>query len=185
VDCERFKKKLLVKTNMFVELFLAMCFGLLLWYYVTQPGPNYPKMPPIRLPFFGHSLYVKGYKNMQEAIMDLMEKYGQNGVLALHMGPGRAVFVQNLAFIKEAFKKEELNYRYPNERVHDMISRLRGGYGRHGIISRYRHMKSIISHSFLRCSSTQEVAWRVISEPTEIVAHCFGYPKTPYPDRKG
>ncbi len=123
---------------MLVETVLLLVLLLLFWYWATSPPPGYPPMPPIRLPIVGHALYLRGYKNMQEAVMDLMIKYGKDGFLALHFGPLKNVFVADLAIIKEAFKREELNYRFQREEVHKIAAKMRGGYGKHGIINRYK-----------------------------------------------
>jgi hypothetical protein len=66
---------------MFIEVILFLFVGVLLWYYKTRLPDNYPATPPIRIPFIGHSLYLIGYKNTQEAFNDLCEKYGKDGMM--------------------------------------------------------------------------------------------------------
>lgn len=91
---------------MIVELLLVPILGLLLWLYISKPPPNYPASPPWPLPLIGHAYYLWGYKNTQEAVMNLMEKYGQDGMLALKLGPRKLIFSDNLAFVKDAFLSE-------------------------------------------------------------------------------
>ena len=68
---------------MLIEVILFIVAGLLAWYFVTRLPDNYPATPPIRIPFFGHGLYLLGYKNTQEAFNDLCEKYGKDGMMVI------------------------------------------------------------------------------------------------------
>lgn len=120
---------------MFLEVVLGTVLAYLAWYYLTSPPPRYPPMPPIRLPFIGHGFYIMGFKNMQEAVRNLSSKYAKDGIVVIHLGPIRWVFLSDLNLVKEAFKKEELNYRFRNDYIHTIVGRLRGDNGKHGIIN--------------------------------------------------
>ena len=72
---------------MWLQLVIFVLFLFILWYYLTRPPPNHPTMPPMRFPIIGHFPYLIGYKHLQEAANDLMEKYGQNGMLSIFLGP--------------------------------------------------------------------------------------------------
>ena len=72
---------------MWLQLVIFVLFLFILWYYLTRPPPNHPTMPPMRFPIIGHFPYLIGYKHLQEAANDLMEKYGQNGMLCIFLGP--------------------------------------------------------------------------------------------------
>ena len=72
---------------MWLQLVIFVLFLLILWHYLTRPPPNHPTMPPMRFPIIGHFPYLIGYKHLQEAANDLMEKYGQNGMLSIFLGP--------------------------------------------------------------------------------------------------
>ena len=100
---------------MIVEIILFFILAYLIWLWLTRLPPNYPPTPPIRLPFFGHLPYIWWYA--QDPIMyldQLSEKYGKDGVMALHMGNIKFVALTNFKVIKEAFKKEETNFRIPS-----------------------------------------------------------------------
>ena len=49
------------------------------------------------------------------------------------------MFVDNLNFLKDAFRKNELNYRYSHDHVYTLTGKMRGGIGngRAGIINGY------------------------------------------------
>ena len=77
----------LLKFRMWLPLVIFVLFLFILWHYWTRPPPNHPTMPPMRFPIIGHFPYLIGYKHLQEAANDLMEKYGQNGMLSIFLGP--------------------------------------------------------------------------------------------------
>ena len=72
---------------MWLQIVIFVLFFYILWHYLTKPPSNHPTMPPIRFPIIGHFPYLIGYKHLQEAAFDLMEKYGQNGMLSIFLGP--------------------------------------------------------------------------------------------------
>ncbi len=119
---------------MLIEVILFISAGVLLWYYKNQLPDDYPATPPIRIPFIGHGLYLIGYKNTQEAFNDLCEKYGKDGMMAIHIGPIKWVFLYELDLVKEAYKREEINYRSRTDFVRQLVAEQRGGTGTEGII---------------------------------------------------
>ena len=123
---------------MWLQVLIVTLFLILLWHYSTKPSANHPPMPPWRLPLLGHIFYLIGYKHLQYAVDDLIPKYGKNGMLTIFLGPHiKFLFVDNLEFLKEAFRKDELNYRYGRDAVYDdIVGKMRGGgSARAGIIN--------------------------------------------------
>ncbi len=66
---------------MLAEVFLLLWALVLIWYYVTRLPDTYPATPPIRIPILGHTLYMLGYKNSQEAFNELCKKYAKDGMM--------------------------------------------------------------------------------------------------------
>ena len=102
-----------------VLLHLALIY--LIWLRMTEPGPNYPAMPPFRLPALGHLPHFLFCKRKgTEAMEELYEKYSKNGLLALHIGWSTKVVVMgSLDKIKECNKMEETHYRLADQNVID------------------------------------------------------------------
>lgn len=105
------------KAGVMLQLILAY----LLWLKLTDPGPNYPAMPPFRLPALGHLPYFLFCKKRgTEAMEELYEKFSRNGLLALHFGWSTKVVVMGtLDKIKECNKMEETHYRMADQKVID------------------------------------------------------------------
>ncbi len=82
---------------MIVEAALFVVVFYLCWLYLTRPPPDYPPTPPIRLPIFGHIHYLMGYGSDPNVGFDkVFQKYGKDGVVAVHMGKLKMALIGTL-----------------------------------------------------------------------------------------
>ena len=113
---------------MIVEIILFVTFAYLLWLWKTRLPPNYPATPPIRLPILGHLPYYWLYCEDPVFFLDqLYERYGKDGAVAFHMGQRKVISLNDFDLVKEALKKEEINYRQPTPAILPLFKLLRGG----------------------------------------------------------
>ena len=103
----------LLNSKMWLQIVIFVLFLYILWHYLTKPPSNHPTMPPIRFPIIGHFPYLIGYKHLQEAAFDLMEKYGQNGMLSIFLGPR----------IKGGIEHYYFSFRKQNKDIYFLILR--------------------------------------------------------------
>jgi hypothetical protein len=79
---------------MIIEILLLLIVMLALWYLATMPSPDYPPMPPIRLPLIGHMLYLlQDPSDASAVINNLYDRFNKGGVMAWHCGPFKSVFI--------------------------------------------------------------------------------------------
>ena len=102
-------------------ILLHLILSYLIWLKLTDPGPNYPAMPPFRFPALGHlPHFLFCDKKGTEAMEELYEKYNKNGLLALHFGWSiKVVVMGTIDKIKECNKMEETHYRMADQNVID------------------------------------------------------------------
>ena len=113
---------------MIVEIILFTILAYLIWLWQTRLPPNYPPSPPIRLPILGHVHYLWWHKTDPAYFLDEMyDKYGKDGAVAFHMGRRKIISLTDFNLVKEALKKEDLNYRAPAMKGLDFRKLIRGG----------------------------------------------------------
>ena len=79
---------------MITELLLVLAAVTAWWLYAARLPPDYPPMPPVRLPFLGHMHYLLPHlREPYEGLYQLYDKYGRNGVMAMHFGPYKFVLL--------------------------------------------------------------------------------------------
>ena len=79
---------------MITELLLVFAALMVWWLYASRLPADYPPTPPVRLPFLGHMHYLLPYlKEPYEGLYQLYDKYGRNGVMAIHFGPYKFVLL--------------------------------------------------------------------------------------------
>ena len=82
------------RKTMITELLLVLAAVTAWWLYAARLPPDYPPMPPVRLPFLGHMHYLLPHlREPYEGLYQLYDKYGRNGVMAMHFGPYKFVLL--------------------------------------------------------------------------------------------
>ena len=140
---------------MITELLLVLAALTAWWLYSTRLPPDYPPVPPVRLPFLGHMHYLLPHlKEPYEGLYQLYDKYGRNGVMAMHFGPYAFVLLgehfcliaepkslrqQSLPgdhqLVRDMFRRDDTNTRCQDEELARYMEKLRGGTLEYGIVN--------------------------------------------------
>ena len=135
-----------VRNTMISELLFLATLAVF-WLYFAKLPPDYPPTPPISLPFVGHMHYLLPHlRQPWEGLYHLYNKYGRNGLMAMHFGPYKFVLLGEKPFstfliikyvmtkrdagehqlVRDIFRREEANTRCEDKALSKYIETVRG-----------------------------------------------------------